>query len=165
MIPFITGSNFCTSSGLLTATGGETVHDTTVTITFCINGKAYTKTAITDGATPTTDHVTGAAFVGLVGTASGGGQGCAFVWCLNSSGSVKVIQGPVIALNSSGDFAPVGAPQFPQIPSDVVPFAYMVSKHYGQGSTFTFGSSNWNISGYSHAIQNILVLPNRPQAS
>ena len=55
------GSNFCTSSGLLTATGAETVYDTTVTITYCINGKAATKTAVTDGATPTTDFATGSA--------------------------------------------------------------------------------------------------------
>lgn len=156
--------NRCTTSGLLTATGAETVHDTTVTINFSVEGKAYTKTAITDGATPTTDHVTGSAFSGLTGVASGGGEGCIFVWCLNSSGTVKVIQGPKMDLDSSGNFVQ-GAPQFPDIKSDVTPFAYMVSKHYGQGTTFTFGSSNWNTTGYSHAIQNVHTLPRRPQSS
>lgn len=157
--------NRATTSGLLTATGAETVHDTTVTIAFSIEGKAYTKTAITDGATPTTDAVTAAAFVALTGAgSSAGGQGCAFVWCLNSSGTVKVVQGPVTTLDSSGNFVP-GAPQFPGIPSDLTPFAYSISKHYGVSTTFTFGTDNWNKSGHTHAIQNVHTLPRRPQAS
>ena len=64
------GSNFCTSSGLLTATGADTVYDTTVTITYCINGKAATKTAVTDGVTPTTDYVSGNAIT-LTASCSG----------------------------------------------------------------------------------------------
>lgn len=157
--------NRCASSGLLTATGAETVHDTTVTIAYCIEGKAYTKTAITDGTTPTTDAVTGSAFVALQGDgSSAGGDGCAFVWCLNSSGTVKVVQGPVAAVDSSGNFT-AGAPQFPSIPSDLTPFAYSISKHYGVSTTFTFGTDNWNKSGHTHAIQNVHTLPRRPQSS
>jgi len=158
--------NRCTTSGLLTATGAETVHDTTVTIAFSIEGKAYTKTAITDGATPTTDAVTGSAFVALQGAgSSAGGKGCAFVWCLDSSGNVKVAQGPVVDVDSTGAFAPVGAPQLPALPSNLTPFAYSISKHYGVSTTFTFGTDNWNKSGHTHAIQNVHVLPRRPQAS
>lgn len=148
------------SSGVLTATGAETVHDTTVTITFSINGKMYTKTAITDGATPTTDYNTGTAFTGLVGTSTTG-QGCAFVWALTSGGTVKVMQGPVVSVDAAGNFDL--NPSFPPVPDDVTPFAYSLSKHYGQASTFTFGSSNWNTSGHTHAITNVAALPDRPQ--
>lgn len=158
------GLNFCTTNSLLTATGAETVHDTTVLLNYCINGKAYTKSGTNaDQATPTTDYNTSAAFTGLAGVASAGGQGCVFVWAYNSSGTVKVMQGGVETLDASGNF--VNRPQFPSIPDDVCPFAYSVSKNYGQATTFTFGSSNWNASGHSHAIVNILTLPDRPQVS
>ena len=83
------GSNFCTSSGLLTATGAETVYDTTVTITYCINGKAATKTAVTDGATPTTDFATGSA---ITLTAS---KSRCVVWGLIDGGGVRVDGGVV----------------------------------------------------------------------
>lgn len=152
------GANFCTTSGLLTATGAETLHDTTVTINYVIEGKIKTKTAITDGATPTTDAVTGSAFVAL--TAS---KGCIFVWCLNSAGDVKVVQGPITDLDASENF--IVAPQFPNIPEDLVPFAYMVAKAADTAGTITFGSSNWNATGFTNAIVNVAMLPRRPQNS
>lgn len=148
------------TNGLLTATGAETVHDTTVTIHFAIGGKMYSKTAITDGTTPTTDHNKSAAFTGLVGTATSG-QACVFVWGLNSSGAVKVCQGPIVATDASGNLEDPGL-FFPSIKDDIAPFAYMVSKHYGQASTWTFGSSNWNVSGFNNTIVNVAQLPDRP---
>lgn len=161
------GGNFAVSSGLLTATGGETVYDTTATITFCIDGKLYSKTAVTDGATPTTDYGDSVAFSDstktLTGTASGGGQGTVVVWALTSGGTVKCLMGSRETLDSAGAFA--RPPQFPNIPDDVTPFAYQVLKHYGQGSTVTFGTSNWNTSGFSNAIVNVMELPSRPQSS
>lgn len=156
--------NRCTTSGLLTATGAETVYDTTVTIAFSVEGKGLTKTAVTDGATPTTDYNTGAAFTVLTGAGSSlGGEGCIFVWALNASGTVKVMQGAKQDLDASGNF--LIAPQFPPIPSDVTPFAYSVSKYYGVSTTFLFGTDNWNESGHSHAIVNVHTLPRRPQVS
>lgn len=152
------GANFCTTSGLLTATGAETVHDTTVTINYVIDGKIATKTAITDGATPTTDFVTGAAFVPL--TAS---KGCVVVWALASGGTVRCMQGPIESLDASGGF--IKAPQFPAVPATVVPFAYQVLKAGSTAGTITFGSSNWNATGFTNAIVNVAVLPHRPQVS
>lgn len=158
------GVNFCTTDSLLTATGAETVHDTTVLLNYCINGKAYTKSGTNaDQATPTTDYNTGVAFPGLDGVASGGGEGAVVVWAYNASGTVKCMMGAVGALDSSGNF--LVAPQFPLVPDDVCPFAYQVVKNYGQATTFTFGSSNWNASGASNAIVNVLTLPSRPQVS
>lgn len=160
---YFPGITMAHSNSLLTATGAETVHDTTVRLDFSIGGKMYSKSGTNaDQATPTTDYNTGAAFTGLVGTSTTG-QGSVFVWAYTSGGTVKVMQGTVEALDADGNFLQV--PQFPTVPDDVCPFAYSVSKHYGQASTFTFGSSNWNTSGHTHVIVNVATLPDRPQVS
>jgi len=152
------GANFCTTSGALTATGAETVYDTTVAIGFCVNGKAYSKDAVTDGATPTTDTNTGVAFKTL--TAS---QGCVLVWCLNASGTVSVAQSEVQSLDAAGNF--IIAPEFPSIPDTLTPFAYQVLKAGSTAGTITIGSSNWNATGFTNAIVNVFTLPNRPQVA
>lgn len=164
---FNRGMNFCTTNSLLTATGAETVHDTTVLLNFCINGKAYTKSGTNaDQATPTTDATDGVAFSDASKTLTGtttGGQGTVVVWSYNSSGTVKCSMGSRESLDASGNF--LQRPQFPAIPDTLCPFAYMVLKHYGTASTVTFGTSNWNATGFSNAIVNVLVLPDRPQVS
>lgn len=149
--------NRCTTSGLLTATGAETVHDTTVTIAFSVNGKATTKTAITDGATPTTDAVTGAAF-----EAFGPSEGCVFVWALTAGGTVKVAQGTVESWDGT---AFTVAPKFPNVPDTMTPFAYQVVKASSTASAWTIGTSNWNATGVTNAIVNVHELPDRPQVA
>lgn len=152
------GANFATTSGVLTATGAETVHDTTVTISYCINGKALTKTAITDGVTPTTDYNTGNAITLTAGYAR------TVVWALNASGAVKAMAGPIVTWDGT-NFG--STPEFPPIPNDVCPIAYQIIKGGSTVSgTWTFGSSNWNATGITAATPvNVLTLPNRPQAS
>ena len=162
------GINMCTTSGLLTATGAETVYDTTVTIVYATNGKLATKTAVTDGATPTTDYVTGAAFPALVGGASVAntpGSGCIVVWGL-VAGTVVCIMGPHSRLDMQGKFKH-DAPQFPAIPDNVVPFAYQVLKAGATASAtaIIFGTANWNATGFTNAIVNVAVLPDRPQVA
>ena len=163
------GQNFCTTNSLLTATGAETVHDTTVLLNFCIDGKAYTKSGTNaDQATPTTDYNTGVAFPVLVGGASVAGaygNGCVVVWAYNSSGTVKCMMGEHQALDSAGNFKV--SPQFPNIPDDVCPFAYQVLKAGATASAtaIVFGTANWNATGFTNAIVNVLVLPSRPQVS
>lgn len=163
----LAGAKFCTTSGLLTATGGETVYDTTVTINYVLNGKIATKTAVTDGATPTTDYNTGLAFPYLVGGASVAGaygNGCIVVWGLVSGGTVKCVMGPHSPLNVSGNF--INPPQFPAINEEFVPFAYQVLKAGATAATtILFGTSNWNATGFTNAIVNVAVLPARPQVS
>lgn len=151
------GLNMCTTSGLLTATGAETVYDTTVTICYSVDGKAKTKTAVTDGTTPTTDGVTGSTFNTLTAN-----KGCIFVWCLDASGTVKVVQGPIADM-AGGSF--VTRPQFPDIPDTLTAFAYMVAKAGSTAGTIAFGTSNWNATGFTNAIVNVFVLPDRPQVS
>ncbi len=151
------GMNFATTSGLLTATGAETVYDTTVTIAYCVNGKALTKTAVTDGTTPTTDGVTGVAPATLTANTAR-----VAVWCLNASGTVSVVHGPNVAWDGT-NADPM--PQFPSIPDTLTPFAYQVLKAGSTAGTITFGTSNWNATGFTNAIVNVMVLPDRPQTS
>lgn len=162
------GFDFCTTSGLLTATGGVTTYDTTVTINYALDGILRTKTAITTGATPTTDANTGLAFPALVGGASVAGafgNGAVAVWGLNAAGTVRVALGSPQALDSQGNF--VNAPQFPAIPSDFTPFAYQVLKAGATASAtaIIFGTALWNATGFTNVIKNVAFLPSRPQVA
>ena len=150
------GGNFATTNSLLTATGAETVHDSTVLLNFSIGGKAYTKSGTNaDQATPTTDYNTAAAFPALAAS-----EGTVVVWAYNSSGAVKCMMGSSESLDSAGAFKI--APQLPSVPDDVCPFAYQTLKNGSTGSAWTFGSSNWNATGMTATITNVLVLPDRP---
>ncbi len=152
------GLNFCTTTGLLTATGAETVYDTTAAIQYVLGGKIASKAAVTDGTTPTTGGVSAAA---ITLTAN---YGRVVVWCLVSGGTVKVIEGDVEALDAAGDF--IDYPSFPDIPDTYVPFAYQVIKGASTVSgTWTFGSSNWNATGITSTIVNVAALPDRPSIS
>lgn len=151
------GIDMCFTSGALTAAGAETVYDTTVAIVYCINGKLYSKSAVSDGTTPTTDANTGSAFTALAASKT-----CCFVWLLNSSGTVKVAQGGVEDLNSDDTYKDGQIPQFPPIPDGYVPFAYQVVKNKSTGSSWTFGSGNWNATGIEDLIVNVATLPDRP---
>jgi hypothetical protein len=159
--PNTEGNNFCTTSGLLTGTGAETVYDTTVAIQFCINGVAQTaKAAVTDGATPTTDGADGLAFDAVLPN-----KACVFVWTLNSSGTVQLWQGPIVDLDDTG--ALKNAAQFPALPDTVTPFAYTL---YKAGSTASAagsrpGTANWNATGITATHRNLFVLPGRPVAA
>lgn len=155
----LAGVNQCHSSGLLTATGAETVYDTTVQIDFSINGIMYSKATVADGATPTTDLVDSAAFTALAAS-----RGCVFLWCLNASGTVGIAQGEIVTLDASNNF--VDLPEFPLVDTGTwVPFAYQVIKNGSTGSAWTIGTSNWNATGITSSIKNLNLLPSRPQAS
>lgn len=166
------GNNFCTTNAALAVTAGSnSTYATTNTLLFCVNGKWGTAlTAVTGGTTPTTDYVTGKVFKTMLGggntTPATAGQGSVFVWVINAAGTVKVIQGEVTALDTAGNF--ITAPEFPMIPSDVTPFAYQVCKAGATADATTgivFGAGNWNATGYTNAIVNCAVLPDRPQIS
>lgn len=164
----LAGATFCTTLSLLTATGAETVHDTTVLLPFCIDGKGYTKSGTNaDQATPTTDYNTAAAFPVLVGgnsVAGAYGEGACVVWGYTSGGVVKCMMGGHQALDSAGNF--IVAPQFPVVPKDICPFAYQIVKAGATAAVnIAFGTSNWNATGFTNAIVNILALPSRPQVA
>ena len=154
---FLAGSNFCTTSGLLTATGAETVYDTTATINFCEDGVAFSKTAITDGVMPLLD-TNGVLFETLAAS-----QGCALLFLLDAAGLVSVMQGELEVIDDSGTFEQ--APEFPEAPEGNTAFAYMILENDSTGSTFTIGTSNWDATGATNSIKNLFVLPSRPQVS
>jgi hypothetical protein len=143
------------------AAGTTTTISTTGTTTYAIKSKAYTKTAITNGATPTTDALTGSAFEGFTAN-----EGTVVVIGFDKDGNVKACQGTVEALDVSGNF--ILAPSFPNIPDTMCPVGYIVLKGGSTLSgTFTFGSSNLSsVTGMTYTFVDVLLgLPERPQIS
>lgn len=162
-------ATICLIDVLLTATGAATTVGSTGTVHYGIRGKAYTAAALSSTATPTTDWATGVAFAALPIN-----FGTVFMFGLDSGGTLRVIQGNVVPLDgivSSNKF--IVAPQFGALgPSgsgttdnDFCPIAYIVVKNGTTGSGWTFGTSNWNATGITLGIQNIISMPDRPQIS
>ena len=143
------------------AAGTTTTISNTGTTTFAIKGKAYTKAALSNAATPTTDAATGAAFTGITAN-----QGTVVVIGFDSGGNVKAAQGTVTALDSGGLF--IAAPQMPYVPDTMCPIGYLVLKAASNLSgTWTFGSSNLSsVTGMTYTFVDVaLGLPERPQIS
>lgn len=152
------GNLVTTKAGLTGISGAATTYSTgSSAILFSVNGKAYSKSQVSGGTTPTTDGNTAAAFLGLTAN-----KGCVFVWALNKDGTVGVFQGTIEALDASGGF--INPPQFPRVPDTYTPFAYVVIKAGSTTSgTWTFSGSNWNATGITVAVQDVMMLPSRPQ--
>lgn len=147
------------------AAGTTTTFTTANTTLYSIRGKAYSKAAVTDSATPTTDATTGAAFV-----AQAIGTGCVYVFGWDSSGAVKVSQGSQVTLDPTGAFLTL--PQFPAIPDTVCPFGYLLVRLAPSTATtpavatWTFGTNNQSsVTGVTYARRDVFTLPDRPQAS
>lgn len=147
------------NAGLTGISGGATTYSTgSAGFDFAIDGKVYSKTQVSGGTTPVVDGTTGNA-INLTAN-----YGTVVVWGINSGGTVSVYQGDEESLDSAGNF--IVAPEFPQLPSTVAPFAYSIHKGGSTLSgTFTFGSSNWNTAGMTHTVVNVVELPSRPQVS
>lgn len=155
----LNGTTFAVSKAGLAA-GTTTTSTIANNTTYCIDGKAYTKNAASNAATPTTDATSGSAFTGITAN-----YGTVVVYGLDSSGNIKCSQGGVQALDVAGNF--VVSPQFPAIPSTMCPIGYLVLKGGSTLSgTFTFGSSNLSgVSGMTYTFVDCLALPSRPQVS
>lgn len=153
------GQNMTTTKAGLTA-GTTTTYNTANTVQYSVRGKAYSKAAVTNGATPTTDAADGLAFTGITAN-----QGSVFTFGFDSGGNIKVIQGSVEALDVSGNF--INAPQFGMCPDTITPFGYLVVKGASNLSgTWTFGSSNLSsVTGMTYTFVDVMVLPDRPQVS
>ena len=162
------------------AAGSTTTISTTGTTTFAIRGKFYTKTAITNGATPTTDYATGAAFLPIPIPATApnlaAGYGSIYSVGLDSGGNIRVIQGTVVPLDASGNF--INAPQFGSLGSqgsgnaassnnDFCMIGYIVVKLGATAvATWTFGTNNLSsVTGVTYAFVDVATEPDRPQVS
>ena len=155
----IAGLTMCTAKVTLAA-GTTTTISNTGTIPFCINGKAYSRAAMTNVATPTTDIATGAAFPGFTAN-----KGTVVVIGLDASGNVRAAQGQIKDLDVSGNF--IVAPELPTLPANICPIGYIVLKGGATLSgTFTFGSSNLSgVTGMTYTFGDLMTMPSRPIVS
>lgn len=159
------------------AAGTTTTISTTGTATYAIKGKLYTKSALTNQATPTTDYATGNAFlpIPIPNTAPNLalGYGCVFTIGFDHSGNLKVVQGTVVPLDSSGNF--INASQFGGVgpegsgstDNDFCPIAYLIVQLGSTAvATWTFGTNNLSsVTGVTYTFVDIATLPDRPQTS
>jgi hypothetical protein len=169
-------ATICLSKVALAA-GTTTTLSTTGTTLYGIRGKAYTKTAITNGATPTTDWATGLAFkpipTPLVAPNLANGYGCVFAVGLDSTGAIRVVQGTIEALDIAGLF--INAPQFGgdgpagsgSTDNDFCPIGYIVVKLGATAvAAWTFGSNNLSgVTGITYSFTDVITLPDRPVVS
>lgn len=163
------------------AEGTTSTLSTTGTNKYLINSVFYSRTALTNQATPTTDHATGNAFIpmpipgtttnlppGVVSTPYG--YACAFLLGFNAAGTLCAIQGQMQPLDSAGN--PVTAPALPSDigpagpnlgDNDFCPCGYIVVKSGTSAvATFTFGTTSWTTTGYTTSLGNIASLTGRP---
>lgn len=142
------------------AAGTTSTISTTGTTTYAIKGKAYSKAAITNGATPTTDAATGNAFPGILAN-----QGTIVVIGLDASGNIKACQGGIQALDVAGNF--IQYPQTPPIPDTMCPIGYITILAGATAvGTWTFGTSNLSsVTGLTYNFQDIITMPFRPVGS
>ncbi len=109
-------------SAMTFAEGSGSTISTTGTNAYVIESIFKSRTVLSNQATPTTDLATGNAFIPMPvpGTTTGlppgvpsapllGGYACAFTLGFNAAGDLLAIQGPIVALNTSGTFIQ-GAP-------------------------------------------------------
>lgn len=160
----IYGATFGTiKTGLIKGTTSS--YTTTVTSAGMINGKYVTGLAAqTNAATPTTDAVTGAAFVPLSDN-----QSTVLVIGQKADSTVQMAQGSIVptqvgVTTTAGDF--INAPQFPILPDDFMVFGYALVRTAPSAAAFTAGTSEWAATGIT-ASQFVQcgVLPDRPQTS
>lgn len=140
--------------------GTTTTTTVTTTVPTAIKGKAYAGiTAAANGTTPTTDALTGAAFVAV-----GLNKACVFVFCADTSNALKCVQGEIVNYSEDGVFE--RAPQFPPIPDTLCPIAYELVKIISTGSAWTMGVSNQATqTGITKVFVDVCTLPDRPQTS
>jgi hypothetical protein len=151
--------NICTTKAGMSA-GTTTTLTTANTSLFSIGGKAYSKAAASNAATPTTDARTLAAF-----TAIPVNKGGVFVIGYDSGGNLKVCQGETVNLDAGNNL--VEAPEFPNVPDTLTPIGYLVVKVGSTGAAWTFGVSNLTgpPTGVTLSFADCMLLPERPQLS
>lgn len=154
------GINACLGkAGLTGLSGAATTFTTANALVYSIGGKAYSKAAVSGGATPTADAVTLKPITLLPN------KGTVIVFALDAVGNVVAVQGSTEDLHASGNFASA-APQFPSMQDNLTPFAYSIVKAGATAvGTWTFGVSNWNATGMTYSTTDVVVLPTRPQTA
>lgn len=140
------------------AVGTTTTISTGKAVDYAIRSKAYTRAALGNAATPTTDAATGNAFPSISRN-----QGTVVVIGLDAAGNVRAMQGTTAPLDGGGAFAT--APQFPVVPDWICPIGYfLVRADNTFTGSWTFGGSNFaGITGLTATPVNVVHMPDRPQ--
>ena len=149
----------CLGKVALAAGTTSTLSNTGATV-YAIRGKACTRAAMANTATPIVDAATGLAFPPIVAN-----QGTIVVVGFDAAGNLKAAQGSVQALDATGSF--VLAPQPPAVPDTMCPIGYIVLK---AGSTLAgswqFGTNNLSaVTGMTYTFVDLITLTDRPQVS
>jgi hypothetical protein len=150
---------FFAKAGLAVGTTTTTTTANTIVFYYSINGKSGTATGASNGATPTTDINTGAAFL-PVGLNKAG----VFVFGYNLAGTLLCAQGEIVDYSDAGVFAK--APHFPALPDNFVVIGYELVKVISTGSSWVMGTHNQAaLTGITKVFQDCSSLPGRPQTS
>lgn len=176
------------------AEGSTSTLSTTGTNTYLIESFFYSKTALSNQATPTTDYATGNAFIPMpiplstTGLPPGvpnpcAGYACAFTLGFSADGTLRAIQGPIVGTNGSTtpvfisaapSLSPALGPPGPNpgttagitADNDFCPCGYIVVLSDSAAvATFTFGTTSWTTTGYTTSLGNIASLPGRSLAN
>src|SRR5881275_16089 len=110
------------NAGLTGLSGAATTFTTGKAFDYALGGKAFSKAAVAGGTTPTVDAITGKAI------SLAPGKGTVVLWCVDATGTVKLVQGSVENVDDYNNFyqAP---PNFNVPGDDLCPFAYSVHKN------------------------------------
>ena len=147
--------------GNATLVAGTTSTITNAAVAYSINGKVYSKTAVSNGATPTTDAATGLPFVPVTPN-----KGCVFLIGYNAANVQLAVQGDLFDLDTSGNFRI--APNFGPVPNNFCPVGYEIVKAGATAAAggWIFGTSvQTPLTGMTYAFVNIMTMPDRPQVS
>jgi hypothetical protein len=156
------------------AAGTTSTLSTTGTTTYAIRGKAYTKAALSNVVTPTTDWATGKAFLPCPAS-----SGTVYMIGLDSGGTVRAVQGTVVSTDGVAQSATAfnnGAPQFGgdgpagsgSTDNDFCPIGYIIFKADSTASSSpgaVLGSANLATpaTGMSYSFVDVITQPDRPQ--
>ena len=143
------------------ADDGATTYDIATAIDFCVDGKAFTKATVSNGATPVLDGTTGVAFTAVLPD-----QACILVMALDAAGAVSVHQGPIVTVDGDSDELDFAA-QLPLVDTSLYcPFAYIKYQTAGTSAAAGLkpGTDNWNATGLTSTVVDLIAYPARPIA-
>lgn len=154
----IEGLTMTFNSGALALDAGAATYSTTAAIAHCIRGQHYSKGTVTNGTFPTTDILTGAAFVALAAD-----KATSLLWGLDEDQAVVVAQGNIIDVDPDTDLLDGQGHLIPKLDSKLYcPFALTLHQRDGTGSLWTPGTSDWDATGLTDAIYNLATMLDRP---
>lgn len=183
---------FCRDPMTFAEGTGATIN-TTGTNIYIVESFFKSRTALTNQALPATDYATGNAFItipapgtttglgpSIPSAPTGGGYACALTLGFNAAGTLLAIQGPIVAIDTNGNFisaapslSPSLGPPGPnpgttagiQADNDFCPCGYIAVKLGSSASAFTPGTTVWSSTGVTTSLGDISSLPGRSLAN